>query len=43
MMEELAEFVLKFRERYDVILDIKIKPMKKTKTHRDRKDDVDEN
>lgn len=43
MMKELAEFVLKFSERYDVLLDIKIKPMKKIKKNRERKDDVDEN
>lgn len=28
MMEELAEFVLRFGERYDVLLDIKVKPRK---------------
>lgn len=28
MLEELAEFVLRFNEKYQVLLNIKIKPMK---------------
>ncbi len=28
MMEELAEFILKFGEKYDVLLNIKVKPRK---------------
>lgn len=28
MMEEIAEFLLRFNERYEVLLEIKIKPMK---------------
>lgn len=31
MMEELAGFVFEFGERYDVILDIKVKPRKHRK------------
>lgn len=29
MLEELAEFVLRFNEKYQVLLNIKIKPMRK--------------
>ena len=28
MMEELAEFIFRFGEKYDVLLDIKVKPRK---------------
>lgn len=42
MREELAEFMLRFHEKYHVLLDVKIKPMKTTKKNRERKDDVDE-
>ncbi len=35
MMEELAEFMLKFREKYHVLLEVKIKPMKTTKKNRE--------
>ncbi len=31
MLEELAEFVLRFNEKYNVLLNIKIKPMKNRK------------
>ena len=31
MLEELAEFVLRFNEKYNVLLNIKIKPMKSGK------------
>lgn len=42
MMEELAEFVLKFNAKYDALLDVKVKPRKTTKNNSKRKDDVDE-
>lgn len=32
MMEELAEFIFRFGEKYDVLLDIKVKPRKHKKT-----------
>lgn len=28
MMQELAEFIFRFGEKYDVLLDIKVKPRK---------------
>ena len=31
MLEELAEFVLRFNEKYHVLLNVKIKPMKNRK------------
>jgi len=31
MLEELAEFTLRFNEKYNVLLNIKIKPMKNRK------------
>ncbi len=31
MLEELAEFVLRFNKKYNVLLNIKIKPMKSGK------------
>lgn len=43
MREELAEFMLRFHEKYNVLLDVKIKPMKTAKGNSKRKDDVDEN
>lgn len=31
MMQELAEFIFRFGDKWDVLLDIKVKPRKKTK------------
>lgn len=39
MMQELAEFIFEFGDRYGVLLDIKVKPRKKTKEiENERKD-----
>ncbi|MBQ8803239.1 MAG: hypothetical protein IJZ53_06385 [Tyzzerella sp.] len=43
MMEEVAEFVFRFNTKYDALLDIKIKPRKRTKKNSERKDDENEN
>ena len=43
MMKEIAEFVFRFNAKYDALLDIKIKPRKKTKKNSKRRDDVNEN
>lgn len=32
MMRELAEFIFEFGEKYDVLLDVKVKPRKHRKT-----------
>ncbi len=42
MMQELAEFIFRFGDKYDVLLDIKVKPRKTTKNNSKRKDDEDE-
>ena len=43
MMQELAEFVFRFGDKYNVLLDIKVKPRKYEKNNSEREDDVDEN